>query len=123
MPGREVWLYREGPKVPALEWLMILDAKARQRCLRCLELLRLKGHELHRPAADYLRDGIYELRTKWRGINYRMLYFFHGDVAVVVSHGFAKQRPRVPELEIELALARRSRFQGHPESHTFRLES
>ena len=42
-----------------------------------LDRLRELGHELRRPEADFLRDGIYELRTASRGVNYRVLYFFH----------------------------------------------
>lgn len=43
------------------------------------------GHELRRPEADFLRDGIYELRVSLQGQQYRMLYFFHGKVVAVVS--------------------------------------
>ena len=41
-------------------------------------LLQLEefGHELKRPAAAYLRDGIYELRPSYQGLHYRLLYFF-----------------------------------------------
>ena len=53
------------------------------------------GHEIRRPEADLLRDGIYELRIGLQGINYRVLYFFHGKEAAVVSHGLTKER-RVP---------------------------
>jgi hypothetical protein len=37
--------------------------------------------------ADYLRDGIYELRPTFGGIHYRILYFFHGHEA---NRGFAR---------------------------------
>ena len=57
-----------------------------------LERLHELGHELRRPEADLLRDGIYELRVALQGMNYRMLYFFHGREAVVVSHGIIKER-------------------------------
>jgi len=48
-----------------------------------------------------------------------MLYFFHGRTAVVVSHGLIKER-EVPPREIDLAVARKARFQADPEAHTFR---
>ena len=41
------------------------------------------GHELRRPEADLLRDNIYELRIGLQGINYRILYFFHGKQAAL----------------------------------------
>ena len=50
------------------------------------------GHELRRPEADFLRDGIYELRVSRRGVHRRILYFFHGKFAAVVSHGLVKER-------------------------------
>jgi hypothetical protein len=76
-----------------------------------------KGFELRRPLADLLRDGIHELRAKRRGINYRMLYFFHGRQAIVVSHGFVKQRSRVPESEIRRAIEHMARFNADPMTH------
>jgi phage-related protein len=68
---------------------------------------------------DYLCDGIYEVRTKHRGVNYRMLYFFHGRTAAVVSHGIAKQQAAVPPKEIEKAVQRKIAFETHPQRHTF----
>jgi phage-related protein len=58
------------------------------------------GHELRRPEADYLRDDIYELRASHQGVHCRMLYFFHGTAAIIVSHGLIKER-EVPPREIE----------------------
>ncbi|MGO9257708.1 MAG: type II toxin-antitoxin system RelE/ParE family toxin [Bryobacteraceae bacterium] len=36
------------------------------------------GRELRRPEADFLRDGIYELRVSLRGVHFRILYFSTG---------------------------------------------
>jgi phage-related protein len=83
-----------------------------------IERLEELGHELRRPEADYLKDGIYELRAKHAGVNYRMLYFFHGRTAVVLSHGFSKQRAKVPEHEIRMAVNRKTRFELTPKQHT-----
>ena len=63
-------------------------------------------------------DGIYELRVSLQGINYRMLYFFHGDTAAVVSHGIVKERV-VPPREIDEAIARKRNFVQDPERHTY----
>src|SRR5258707_666093 len=70
--------------VPIVEWLQSLPKKVRLKCQVKLERLQELGNELRRPEADYLRDGIYELRVSARHMNYRMLYFFHGRSAVVV---------------------------------------
>ena len=76
------------------------------------------GHELRRPESDFLRDGIYELRVGLRGINYRMLYFFHGQAAVVLSHGLVKERA-VPPLEIGKAIERRRQFESNPKQYSY----
>ncbi len=77
-----------------------------------------EGHELRRPIADYLRDGIYELRPSLAGIQHRLLYFFQGNQAAVVSHGVIKGG-KVPMVEIGRAIDRMKRFQSDPSRHTF----
>lgn len=73
---------------------------------------------MRRPEADLLRDGIYELRVELQGINYRILYFFHGRTAAVLAHGLVKERA-VPSREIDVALARKRLFEQDPERHTY----
>jgi phage-related protein len=107
--------------VPLLKWLDELPRKALAKCIARLERLALLGHELRRPEADYLRDGIYELRVGLQGRNYRMLYFFHGENVAVVSHGLVKERV-VPPKEIDVAIRRKSEFQLNPDEHTFQQE-
>lgn len=94
-----------------------MPEKARDKCVSRLARLRQLGHELRRPEADLLRDGIYELRASFRGIHYRMLYFFHGNVAAVVSHGMVKERT-VPPIEIDRARRRMKQFLDDPSRHT-----
>lgn len=82
----ELVFYREEDgSVLLLEWLDGLEAKPQEKCLARLARLEQVGHELRRPEADYLRDGIYELRAAYRGVQYRMLYFFSGKAFVIVS--------------------------------------
>ena len=83
-----------------------------------LERLREAGHELRRPEADFLRDRICELRVSLQGVQHRILYFFHGAVAAVVSHGLVKERA-VPPREIDRAVKRKEKFAANPESHTY----
>ncbi|HEY2410987.1 MAG TPA: type II toxin-antitoxin system RelE/ParE family toxin [Pirellulaceae bacterium] len=122
MPKTNIVLYRETDgSVPLLEWLDGLGRKARAKCIARLQRLAELGHELRRPDADLLRDGIYELRVTLRRQNYRMLYFFHGQVAAVLSHGLLKERI-VPSKEIELAIKRKREFEADPEAHTSSAE-
>lgn len=120
MPATRVILFREEDgTVPIQAWLDGLAEKAQLRCLAALSQLERLGHELRRPTVENLGSGIYELRVKVQRVNYRMLYFFHGRQAVVVSHGFAKQTTEVPRAEIDRAIQRKSAFERNPTRHTF----
>jgi phage-related protein len=120
VPRTKVVLYQEADgTVPLLTWLDRLPDKAKDKCTVALGRLVELGHELRRPEADLLRDGIYELRVRLRRVNYRMLYFFHGNIAAVVSHGLVKE-DRVPPKEIDWALQRKRNFEANPVVHTHR---
>ncbi|MCX7011834.1 MAG: type II toxin-antitoxin system RelE/ParE family toxin [Candidatus Sumerlaeota bacterium] len=110
---------RGGGSVPLLEWLEGLQPRARLKCLAQLRRLREAGYELRRPAADYLRDGVYELRVQLEGLQHRILYFFHGRTAVVLSHGLIKPGAKVPPKEIDQAVKRKRLFESDPDRHTF----
>jgi phage-related protein len=120
LPSITVVSFRdEDGSVPFLDWLERLPEKARLQCRARLAMLANHGHELRRPAADYLRDGIYELRARTGRVQYRMLYFFHGKVAVVISHGITKQEAAVPPIEIERACRRKEAFEAEPLRRTY----
>src|SRR5437660_11606264 len=117
MPKTKVVFFKEDDgSVPILEWLDTLQPKALDKCTVRIERLKELGHELRRPEADFLRDGIYELRVGLQGVNYRMLYFFQGTQPAVVSHGFTKERA-IPPVEIQRALQRRLSFLTSPAQH------
>lgn len=118
----QVVFYQEvAGSVPVLEWLDTLPPKAQDKCRVKIERLQDLGHELRRPEADLLRDGIYELRVGLQKVNYRILYFFHGKVAAVLAHGLVKERV-VPPREIDEAIKRKQRFERDPGSHTYQEE-
>ena len=122
MPRTWVVFYMdEEGNVPVLEWLDALPLKTQDKCVVRIERLRELGHELRRPEADLLRSGIYELRIGQEGMNYRILYFFHGRTAAVLAHGLVKER-EVPTKEIEKALERKRLFELDPYAHTYREE-
>jgi len=83
-----------------------------------IQRLEEQGYELRRPEADSLRDGIHELRVAFRGMQYRILYFFHEQRAII-SHGLKKESV-VPSQQIDLAIERRARFESDPMQHTYR---
>ena len=119
MPKISVLLYRAGDgSCPFVEWFDELPAKIQDKCYLRLERLRDLGHELRRPEADFLRDGIYKLRISLRGVHHRILYFFHGTAAAVVSHGIVKDHV-VPPREINRAIERKKQFEANPTKHTY----
>lgn len=122
MPYTELYFFKDpDDSVPFRDWLDRLERKAATKCIQRLELLTELGHKLRRPIADFLRDGIYELRFRYQNVNYRVLYFFSGRNVVVVSHGITKEQ-RVPPKEINKALARRRMVEADFDQHTFKPE-
>jgi len=118
MPQIRVAFYRENDgTIPIVDWLDSLPEKAQDKCRLKLERLRELGHEPRRPEADYLRDGVYELRVRLGTVHYRMLYFFYENVAAVISHGLVKEQ-RVPAKEIDRAVAANQRFGKDPKRHS-----
>ena len=123
MAQTEVFFFRE-PKdesVPLLEWLDQLPTKVKAKCTERIDRLGELGHELRRPEADFLRDGIHELRASYQGVHYRILYFFAGKAVVALSHGLTKER-EVPQREIDRAVERKQMVEGDFEKFTFRPE-
>ena len=60
MPRTNVALYRDDDgRTPIVGWLDQLPVKVHDKCLAYLGRLGQLGHEMRRPMADYLRDGIY----------------------------------------------------------------
>jgi phage-related protein len=119
----EVFFFRE-PKdesVPLLEWLDQLPTKVKAKCTERIDRLGELGHELRRPEADFLRDGIHELRASCQGVHYRILYFFAGKAVVVLSHGLTKEREVRPR-EIDQAVEHKRMVEADFEKFTFKPE-
>ena len=104
--------------MPVDEWLRSLDRPARIRCLARIVALAAFGHELRRPLAARLVEGIHELRIKHHRLNLRLLYFFDGGT-VVVTHGLLKQEARVPRREIDRAQRARREYLSDRSAHGF----
>jgi hypothetical protein len=52
-------------------------------------------------------------------MNYRILYFFYGQIIAVLSHGLVKVR-EVPSRDIAEAIRRKRRFETNPQAHTYK---
>jgi phage-related protein len=120
--ARIVFYQDESGEAPVLEWLKVVlkkDRKGYANCVARIQLLASTGHELRRPAADYLRDGIYELRAKHVHVQYRILYFFYGQNVAILAHAMTKDTDQVPVVEIERAMKRKELFEKNPKIHTY----
>lgn len=69
--------------------------------------------------ADYLRDGIYELRAKHLRAQYRILYFFSGQNVAILAHAITNDEDRVPDTEMERAIQRKTQLEANPAVHTY----
>jgi hypothetical protein len=98
--------------------LLKTNQKAWANCLARIELLGQFGHELRRPAADYLQDGIFELRARQGHVQYRILYFFHGREAAILAHGLTKEDV-VLSADLDRAIRRKNLFEANPKAHTY----
>lgn len=115
---RVVFYKEDDGSVPVQDFIAKCVDRAKVKIIARINRLRQLGHQLRRPEAEYLGDGIYELRTRLGHVNYRILYFFHGNFAAVLSSGFTKE-DRVPTAELERAKQRKAKFEQAPEAHTF----
>ena len=126
MPRTQVAFYQEADgEPPVVNWLRELlrtNERAWSNCRARIELLAQSGHELRRPAADYLRDGIYELRAKQGHVQYRLLYFFHGRQVAILAHSLTKE-DKIPDVDIERAIKRKKLFEANPKEHTYESEN
>jgi phage-related protein len=125
MPAIHVVFYQErAGESSVVNWLAELHVTQRKAFIKCraaLARLALLGHELRRPEADYLCDGIHELRVRLGSVNYRLLYFFHGHTIAVVAHGLTKETA-IPAADIARALCRKAAYFTDPTAHTFKRD-
>jgi phage-related protein len=126
VPKTTVIFYQEPTGIsPVIEWLKKLksqDQKGFNNCLFRIKQLEDSGYELRRPIADYLTDGIYELRAKHQNIQYRILYFFHGQNIAIIAHSIIKKTSAVPPSELEQAIVRKNKFIENPEIYSYEGE-
>ncbi|MGK7927316.1 MAG: type II toxin-antitoxin system RelE/ParE family toxin [Spirulina sp.] len=126
MPQTQIIFYRDlDGSIPVLDWLQELknsNPKGFANCVARIQQLQEVGYELHRPASDYLRNGIRELRAKHRKIQYRILYFYYGENVAILAHSIVKKSSEVPPFDIEVAIDRKEIFEADPVNHTYEGE-
>ena len=68
---------------------------------------RVEGGEMDKELFKKLNDNIWELRTSYEGMCYRLLAFWDKEqrALIIATHGFVKKTWKVPKKEIERAEA------------------
>jgi phage-related protein len=68
-----------------------------------------------------LRDDIWEFRTNYSGIQYRLLAFWNktdnANTLVIATHGIIKKTDKMPDKEIGKAIAIREKYLSHLKTH------
>jgi len=95
---------------PVEDFINSRSIKNRVKIFNWLEQLEVQGPNLPRPYADFLEDGIHELRIKLSGEQIRIIYFFYCREFIILTHAFRKKTDKVPKAEIEKAKKYRDDF-------------
>lgn len=95
----------------AFEFLKGLDRKHYEKILYNIR----KAQTEHDPELfKKLNSDIWEFRTLYQGLQYRLLAFWDKSSAtetlVISTHGFIKKRSKVPDNEIQKAIEQRTKY-------------
>lgn len=88
---------------PVAEFLDKLNKKEREKLLRDLLILQSEGIALREPYCKHIKNGIYELRSKFSSNIQRVFYFQSIGNEFVLLNGFTKKDQNTPVREIEKA--------------------
>jgi phage-related protein len=95
----------------AFEFLSSLERKHYEKILYNI---RKSQVELDPELFKKLSDDIWEFRTLYQGLQYRLLAFWDKtstiNTLVVSTHGFVKKRSKVPDKEIQKAVNIRTKY-------------
>jgi phage-related protein len=95
----------------AFEFLSGLERKQYEKILYNI---RKSQVELDPELFKKLSDDIWEFRTLYQGLQYRLLAFWDKtstiNTLVVSTHGFVKKRSKIPDKEIQKAVNIRTKY-------------
>lgn len=89
----------------ASDFLRSLDVKARKKIL--YNMHRVEMSEIDKELFEKLNENIWEFRTIYNDVKYRLLSFWDPDTRslIVATHGFTKKVQKTPPKEIAKAEA------------------
>ena len=90
-------------RVPAREFVDSLDDKAAARIDAFIQRLGVYGNQMQGKFAKKLTNDIFELRVKQFDRIFRVLYFYHPGMLIIITSGFQKKTQQTPPTEIARA--------------------
>jgi phage-related protein len=94
---------------PVKDFIKALPVPERAKVFAYIFELKKQGNNLHRPMADYLGQGIYELRPKAN----RIFYFFFLKDNAVLLHAIKKKTDKIPEQDLALCIRRKTQVEAY----------
>lgn len=101
---------KKPPRRPVEEFLDSLPKDDRAKVVRNLVLLSDYGIDLGWPFVSNLGKNLWELRTKFKGNEYRVLFTPMSGKAFILLNAFRKDTRKLPEQERKLAVKRLAEF-------------
>lgn len=86
-----------------LQFMNTLPPKVQEKINYGLMLLRTQDR-ISTKFVKYVQDGLYELRTEYKGNIYRVFFIFDYGNIIVLFQGFSKKSQKTPLQEIKKAL-------------------
>ena len=89
----------------AKSFIRSLPEKAKKKVI--FNILKVEGGEMDKELCKKLNNNIWELRTSYNGMCYRLLAFWDKErrALIIATHGFVKKTWKVPQKEIDRAEA------------------
>lgn len=86
----------------AIQFLNTLDVKVKDKIL--YDIMKSQ-YEINKELFKKLTDDIWEFRTRYQGMAYRLLAFWDKEskALVIATHGFIKKKQKTPSNEIKRA--------------------
>lgn len=99
---------REGAE-PVRDWLRSMPKEDRRQIGVDIKTVEY-GWPLGMPSCRPLGDGLWEVRTKLRDREARVIFFFDG-ASMILTHGFVKKERRTPPADLRLARDRKQQWE------------
>lgn len=90
-------------RMPARDFVDLLDQKAAARIDAFLDRLRIYGNRMQGKFVKKLTNDIFELRVKQFDRIFRVLFFYQPGRMIVITSGFQKKTEQTPPGEIARA--------------------